>query len=146
MACRVQSWSTVDHTLPGELARGLRARASRETVDEEVEEQLGGLVPVLCGELIRDLPQVRVAVGREGPDIVAHGVRGVRPATERDADDVAVAEDPRPLARAISLIMTLRALSWPEASLFGVIVVVIVCFFICVVTWRVFKTGRAGMR
>jgi hypothetical protein len=43
-------------------------------------------------------------------------------------------------------IMTLRALSWPEASLFSVIVVVIVCFVICVVTWRVFKTGRAGMR
>jgi hypothetical protein len=43
-------------------------------------------------------------------------------------------------------IMTLRALSWPEASLFSVIVVVIICFVIGVVTWRVCKTGRAGMR
>jgi hypothetical protein len=44
------------------------------------------------------------------------------------------------------LIMTLRVLSWLEASLFSVIVVLTVCFVICVVTWRVFKTGRAGMR
>jgi hypothetical protein len=79
-------------------------RASHETVDEEVEEQLEGLVPVLCGELIRDRPQVRVPVG--GSDSI----------------------------------MTLRA-QLARGSLFSVIVVVI-----CVVTWRVFKTGRPRMR
>jgi hypothetical protein len=40
--------------------------------------------------------------------------------------------------------VTILALSWPAAFLFSVIVVVI-GLVICVVTWQVFKTGRAGM-
>lgn len=41
--------------------------------------------------------------------------------------------------------MTVLALSWPAAFLLSVIVVTI-GVVICVVTWQVFKTGRAGMR